>query len=292
MVEVETDEKKMSLIGHMKELRHRIFAILIFFVVTFIIGFFATPYVIDFFRASPAMDNIDWNVFNVSDAIMIYIKFAFIIALVFTLPFILFQIWRFVAPGLNEKEKKSTIWFIPIGFLLFLIGVSFAYFVIFPMIIKFLLGITALLDVNEMFGMSQYFTFMFNLIIPFGLLFELPIVIVFLTKIGIISPKILIRFRKIAYLILVILGASITPPDLISELLVIIPLIVLYEISIWLSKIFSIKRKEKLGKSYDYSGQDSEIDNISEKENEENEENVDVEVIDEIDEIENDNKIE
>ena len=268
-----TQETKMSLVGHMKELRRRIFAVLIFFVITFIAGFFVTQPVIDFFRSSPAMETIEWNVFNVSDAIMIYLKFAFMIALVFTLPFILFQIWRFVAPGLTKKERASTVWFIPIAFLLFIIGVSFAYFIVFPMIIKFLLGITDLLDANEMFGMNQYFTFMFNLIIPFGLFFELPIVVVFLTKIGVLSPKILIRFRKFAYLILVILGASITPPDLISELLVIIPLILLYEISIWLSKIASISRKKKMKEGYqdldkeeDQNKQESESTDIEKME--------------------------
>ncbi|MGD9678225.1 MAG: twin-arginine translocase subunit TatC [Vulcanibacillus sp.] len=255
---MENQEKKMSLVGHMKELRFRIFAVLIFFVITFIIGFFLTQPVIDFFRSSPAMENIEWNVFNVSDAIMIYMKFAFMIALVFTLPFILYQIWRFVAPGLTKKERSSTVWFIPIAFLLFVIGVSFAYFVVFPMIIQFLLGITELLDANEMFGMNQYFSFMFNLIIPFGLLFELPIIVVFLTRIGILSPKLLIRFRKIAYLILVIVGASITPPDLVSELLVIIPLIFLYEISIWLSKITLAFREKRMKDSY----QDSEYIDI------------------------------
>ena len=248
----------MSLVGHMKELRLRIFAVLIFFIITFIIGFFLTQPVIDFFRSSPAMENIEWNVFNVSDAIMIYMKFAFMIALVFTLPFILYQIWRFVAPGLTKRERSSTVWFIPIAFLLFVIGVSFAYFVVFPMIIQFLLGITELLDANEMFGMNQYFSFMFNLIIPFGLLFELPIIVVFLTRIGILSPKLLIRFRKFAYLILVIVGASITPPDLVSELLVIIPLIFLYEISIWLSKITLAFREKRMKDSY----QDSEYIDI------------------------------
>lgn len=265
-----SQDKKMSLMGHMKELRYRIFAILIVFIITFIAGFFVTQPVIEFFRNSPAMENLEWNVFNVSDAIMVYFKFSFIIALVFTLPFILFQIWRFVAPGLTDNEKKSTIWFIPLAFILFLIGIGFAYFIIFPMLIKFLLGITELLSVNEMFGINQYFSFMLRLVLPFGLFFELPVVIIFLTKIGIISPKLLIKFRKIAYVILIILGASITPPDMVSDLLVILPMIFLYEVSIWLSKIFYKKREKKKAEDYEkLNKKDRDVQASDEEENEE-----------------------
>ena len=136
------EDKKMSLVGHLKELRNRLIWVAVVFVGTFILGFFITPTLIDFFRASPAMERIDWNVFNVADAIMIYVKMALTIAFVVTLPFIMFQIWRFVAPGLTKKEQGSTIWFIPIAFLLFLLGISFGYFILFPMVIKFLLLIT------------------------------------------------------------------------------------------------------------------------------------------------------
>ncbi len=244
--EMTKESKKMTLLGHLSEFRNRLIWIAVVFFGTFIIGFFITPYLIDFFRASPAMENIEWHVFNVADAILIYMKMAFAIAFVATLPFILFQIWRFVAPGLTTKEQKSTRWYIPLAFLVFLLGISFGYFILFPMVIKFLLLITDILEVNEMFGISQYFSFMFKLIFPFGLLFQLPIVVVFLTKIGVLSPAFLIRVRKYAYLILVITGVLITPPDFISDVMVILPLIALYEISIWLSKAASRKRKERL----------------------------------------------
>lgn len=236
---------KMSLGGHVEELRRRIFYIVAVFIVFFILGFFITGDAIDYFKASPAMEGIDWHVFKLSDAIMVYMKIAFVVSLAVTVPFTLFQVWKFVAPGLNEKERRSTIWFIPIAFFLFVLGVAFAFFIVFPMIIGFLLNITDLLQAEETFGISEYFSFMFNLLIPFGILTELPLVVVFLTKLGILNPKLLVRVRKFVYLLLVVLGASITPPDLVSELIVILPLIGLYEISIWLSRLFSIKRKEK-----------------------------------------------
>lgn len=265
---MESEVKKMTILGHLKEVRNRLIWIAAVFFVTFILGFIVTPYLIDFFRASPAMENIEWHVFNVSDAIMIYMKTALAIAFVITLPFILYQIWSFVAPGLTTKEQKSAKWYIPVSFFVFLLGLSFGYFILFPMVINFLLLITSILEVTEIFGISQYFSFMMKLIIPFGLLFQLPIIIVFLTKIGVISPKFLTRVRKYAYLVLVIVGVLITPPDFISDVMVILPLIALYEISIWLSRVASRKRKEKLDQVNEElygKNEDREIKDVSEE---------------------------
>lgn len=238
--------QSMSLVGHLNELRVRLTWILIYFIITLVIGFFFAEPLINYFKTSPAAINIEWNVFALSDAIRVYLQFAFIIGLTLTLPFILFQLWRFVSPGLTKTERRATAWFIPSAFLLFLGGTSFAYFVIFPMIVNFLSKIASQLDVNELYGMSQFFGLMFNMIIPFGLLFELPVVVVFLTRIGIVKPALLVRFRKLAYLILVILAASITPPEIVSEILVSVPLIVLYEFSIWLSKITHSRRQKRI----------------------------------------------
>lgn len=242
----EQQEKSMSLISHLQELRIRLIWTILFFIVALVIGFLLAEPLIVFFKQSPAAKNIPWNVFALSDAIRVYLQFAFVIGITLSLPFILFQIWRFVAPGLTKSERRATIWFIPTAFILFIAGTSFAYFIIFPMIVQFLSRIAKQLEVQEMYGISQYFGFMFNMIIPFGLLFELPIVVIFLTRIGVIKPELLKKFRKVAYLILFIIAASITPPELVSEIFVTVPLILLYELSIWLSKIFALKRKKSI----------------------------------------------
>ncbi len=238
----ENEEKSMSLVEHLQELRIRLIRIMIFFIVALIGGFFLTNPVIRFFHESTK--SIIWNAFALSDPVRVYLQFAFFIALTFTIPLTLFELWRFVSPGLTSSERKATVWFIPIAFILFLTGVSFAYFIIFPMIVRFLTNIATQLGINQVYGFVQYFGFMFNMIIPFGILFELPIVVIFLTRIGIVNPELLTRFRKFAYLILVILAASITPPELISEILVSVPLILLYEFSIWLSKLTVLKRRK------------------------------------------------
>lgn len=245
-------DKEMTLVGHLQELRVRLMWTIGYFLIALIIGFMMSDYLVRYFKTSPAAENIVWNVFSFTDSIRVYLQFAFLIALALTLPFILFQVWKFVAPGLTRTEQKATIWFIPVAFLLFIIGVSFAYFIIFPMIIEFLSKISSQLEVEETYGISQFFGFMFNIIIPFGLLFELPVVIVFLTRIGVVQPKLLVKVRKFAYLILVAVAAMITPPELVTNILVSIPLILLYEFSIWLSRIAFIRRQKKLA-SEEYS---------------------------------------
>lgn len=239
----EQDNNSMNLIDHLQELRKRLVWVIIFFILSIVVGFIFADSLIDYFKSST---NIEWNVFKLTDAMMIYLKFAFLIGLVFTMPFALFQAWRFVAPGLTKKEQKLTIWFIPSAFVLFLVGISFAYFVIFPMMVNFLDRISQQLEVKQTYGISEYFSLMFSLIIPFGLFFELPIIVVFLTRIGILKPEFLIRSRKIAYFILIIIATSITPSDIVSDVLISIPLILLYEFSIWLSKLTAKRRKKAM----------------------------------------------
>jgi len=239
------ENNSMSLTDHLQEFRSRIIWVGIFFFVTLVIGFVFASTLLNLFKSSPAAAGIEWHVFTPTEGIKIYMQFAFLSSLTFTVPFALYHIWRFVSPGLTERERKATAWFIPTAFLLFITGAAFAFLVLFPMMMQFLTKINEQIGANTVYGMSKYFSFMFNIVIPFGLLFQLPLIVVFLTRIGILKPKLLVRFRKFAYLILVIIAASITPPDLVSEIMVSLPLILLYEISIWLSRIFARKREKK-----------------------------------------------
>ncbi|TCS79564.1 twin-arginine translocase subunit TatC [Tepidibacillus fermentans] len=243
---MEEKDQAMTVIGHLEELRKRIIWTIIFFVISLIVGFVLADPVIRYFTHDLNAKNITWNVFRLSDALRVYMQFAFAIGITLSLPFALFQVWRFISPGLTKREKKATIWFIPTAFILFLLGVSFAYFILFPMVVTFLSNLSKQLGVVEVYGISQYFSFMLNIVLPFGLLFELPVVVLFLTRLGIVTPKLLIRIRKIAYFILVIVAVTLTPPEPMSDILVSIPLILLYEVSIFLSKLASKRRQQAL----------------------------------------------
>lgn len=241
-------DQEFTLVEHLTELRKRLIVVAIAFIVSLGIGFAIAAKILNFIKMQPTAVNVDWNVFGFTDGIMIYFKCALLLAILFTLPVLLHQVWLFVKPGLSENEAKGTFLFIPVSFFLFLAGVSFSYFILFPMMLNFMSDINQSIGATETYGMSQYFTFMFNLIIPVGIVFEMPVVIMFLTKLGIVTPKSLRKMRKIAYFVLVIIGVLISPPDFMSDILIIIPLFVLFEISILVSSVTLRKMNQRLEK--------------------------------------------
>ncbi|MDN4493405.1 twin-arginine translocase subunit TatC [Ureibacillus aquaedulcis] len=230
------EDQEFTLVEHLTELRKRLIIISIVFVVTLLIGFVFAPDILQFFKSQKVAQHVDWNVFGYTDGISIYVKCALIISICFTLPIAMHQLWLFTKPGLTDKEASGAAKFIPLAFILFIIGVSFSYFVVFPLMLNFMANINQSIGATETYGMQQYFTLMFNLLIPVGIVFELPVVILFLTKLGIVNPKLLRKMRKLSYFILIVVGISITPPDFVSDFIIIIPLLLLFEISILVSE--------------------------------------------------------
>jgi sec-independent protein translocase protein TatC len=162
-------------------------------------------------------------------------KCALLVAVLFTLPVLLYQIWAFVRPGLTEEEARGTLPYVPVSFVLFLGGASFSYFVVFPMMVRFMEKMNRTIGAVETYGIDRYFSFLFSVVFPMAVAFELPVVILFLTRIGLLSPERLKKARKFAYLGLAIVGSCISPPDFVSHLSVTIPLILLFEISVIVS---------------------------------------------------------
>ncbi|MEC0227907.1 twin-arginine translocase subunit TatC [Paenibacillus alba] len=230
-----TTNEEMSLVEHLGELRKRLMWILAVLVIGMVGGLISAKPIIKYLKNIPPANTISWNVFSPWDALRLYMNFGLAVGILITLPVILYHIWAFVKPGLREVEQKASIVYIPYAFLLFLVGLSFGYWVVFPMAFYFTSSISRSLDITEMYGAAQYFTFMFNIILPLAIVFEMPIVVMFLTKIRLLNPKRLHKFRRYAYMLLVILSTVITPPDAISAILVSLPLIVLYEFSVFMS---------------------------------------------------------
>ena len=163
-------------------------------------------------------------------------------------PYILHEMWKFISPGLKVKERSSAKGFILIASLLFFIGVLFGYYVVTPLSINFLGTYQVSGEVHNDFDLSSYISLVRASVIASGLIFELPILIYILTKIGVVSPEILKKYRKISLVIVLILSAIITPPDIASQVIVSVPIIVLYEISIYISKAVIRKQKRLLKK--------------------------------------------
>ena len=229
-------EKEMSVYEHIGELRKRLIYVVVFFFLAMVGGFFLAEPIIVYLQNADEAKELTMNAFRLTDPIKIYMQFAFIVAFVITSPIILFQFWSFISPGLYEKERKVTLSYIPISVFLFLAGISFSYFILFPFVVDFMGRLAERLAINQVIGINEYFQFLLQLTLPFGLLFQLPVIVMFLTRLGIVTPMYLIKVRKYAYFILLVIGAFITPPEIISHMMVTIPLFGLYEISIIVSK--------------------------------------------------------
>ncbi|MGD6834635.1 twin-arginine translocase subunit TatC [Bacillus haimaensis] len=248
-------DREMSVYDHIGELRKRVIIIASFFFVSAIGGFFLAEPIIVYLQHTNEAEALTMNAFRITDPIKIFMQFSFLIAFIITFPVTLYQIWAFISPGLYERERKVTLSYIPISLFLFLSGLTFSYFILFPFVVKFMSNLADRLDINQVIGINEYFQFLFQLTLPFGILFQMPVIVMFLTRLGIITPAILVKVRRYAYFVLLVIGALITPPEIISHLMVTVPLLILYEISIIISrfgykkvKLAEAKLNEELNK--------------------------------------------
>ncbi|HSO57606.1 MAG TPA: twin-arginine translocase subunit TatC [Paenisporosarcina sp.] len=231
------EERDMTTVDHIIELRKRLMIIVVFFVVAVVISFFLAGPLIEFLQVSEEARDLTLNAFKITDPFKILITVMMVLAIVMTSPIILYQVWAFISPGLYKKERTATLSYIPFIFLLFIAGVSFSYYVVFPFVIHFMAELASDLNIEQTIGINEYFSFLFQLTIPFGFVFQMPVVLLFLTRLGIITPMLLTKYRKYIYLVLVVVADILTPPDIMSHVLVTIPLILLFEFSIIVAKI-------------------------------------------------------
>lgn len=238
------EENLMPLLEHLGELRKRIIYVLIVLTLGLVLGLVVAEPAYNYLMSQEPANTMKLHTFSLWDGIGMYMKIALVIALIITLPFTAYQLWAFVKPALRRHEQRSTLTYVPFALIMFLVGLAFSYFVVFPLAFNFTRTVAGQLNLEETFGVIQYFTFMFSILIPISLLFELPLIIMFLTAIRILNPSRLRKMRKLAYFILAAVGVMVTPPDFISDVLVIIPLVALYELSLFLADI--VYRKQRI----------------------------------------------
>ena len=171
------------------------------------------------------------------------LKVAFFAGFIASLPVIFWQLWLFLAPGLYEHEKKLVIPFVFFGTLMFLVGASFAYYIVVPLGFDFLIAFGSTV-VTVLPSIGKYVDFFTKLLFGFGIAFELPVITFFLAKIGLVDDRMLKDFFRYAIVIIFIVAAILTPPDVLSQLLMAAPLILLYGISIYIAKVFNPAPKE------------------------------------------------
>jgi sec-independent protein translocase protein TatC len=225
--------KEMSLVEHIGELRFRVTraAIGIFVGMAFCWGF--SERIFDIIR-KPIMPYLPQGglIYTAPiDKFMAHIKISFLFGLLISAPFWLYHLWKFISPALYKNERNFAIGFIFFGTLQFLIGIVFTYFIVFPMAFKFLMTFGGDID-KPMITIEHYLDFFTQTSLIFGLAFEMPVIITFLGMVGVISQRFLKEKRRIAVVIIAAMSAILAPPDALSMILLLVPLWLLYEISI------------------------------------------------------------
>ncbi|QMU64794.1 MAG: twin-arginine translocase subunit TatC [Flavobacteriaceae bacterium] len=262
--------KEMSFLTHLEELRwHLVRSFLAIIIVAAVIFIFKETIYDDFLLAHRDANFLTYRAFcnffsilgsesgfctitfkdklqvlKVTQQFMNAIWVSFVLGLIFSFPYVLWEIWRFIAPGLHENEIKKSRGFIFIASLLFFIGVLFSYYVILPMSVYFFYNFQITSSVENQITLQSHIGLVTNTLLGVAIMFELPVIIYFLSKIGLITPEFLKRYRKHALVLVLILSAIITPPDVASQIIVSIPILILYEVSIKVSKRV-IKNQEK-----------------------------------------------
>ncbi len=238
-----TEAAAQSLIDHLTELRTRLIYSAYAVFAGFGVAWFFCEKVFDVIR-QPIEKYLPVGglVFTAPmDKFLAYVKVSFLSGVILSCPIWIFQIWKFIAPGLFKHERRYALAFIGFGSVLFLIGISFAYFLVFPMAFKFLMSFGSSAD-KPMITIEAYLSFFTTTTLVFGLAFEMPLILCLLGVMGIIDHRLLIRYRRYAIVGLAVLSAIITPPDAISMLMMLVPLVFLYEISIWVVKYLGKKQ--------------------------------------------------
>lgn len=232
----ERDSHTETLIDHLGELRKQLikslFVFAFFLIVVFATLNFWFPYVVK---------GHDLVILGPLEVIKFYTSISVTLALGLALPFLCHFIWQFIKPGLKEEESRFIGLYSPAMLLLFVGGVAFGYFIVNPLSFQFLIGLGAA-NFAVMISASEYIHFLIMTTIPLGLLFEMPIVALFLSSIGVLTSVSLKKVRKWSYLVLAIVSALITPPDFISQLLVLIPMALLYEASIYIVRKMEMRK--------------------------------------------------
>jgi sec-independent protein translocase protein TatC len=228
----------MTVVEHLAELRRRIIWSVVVLFVGVGLGFWLADPVFDHFMAQlKSLANVQVAQFTFAETFMLQFHLAFILGFAMALPFVLYQLIAFVAPGLKPGERRMVYTLIPGATLMFVAGLAFGYLIVVPQTMRFLLWFADTKGVDSFISPQEYFGFITGLSVPLGILFQLPLVVIVLARVGILKSRFLVRLRKYWFLISFILGAILSPiPTVIDQILMAIPLLALYEVSIWLAR--------------------------------------------------------
>ncbi|MFW6266014.1 MAG: twin-arginine translocase subunit TatC [Halanaerobiales bacterium] len=226
-------EEKMSLVDHLIELRTRLITTIVLVIICAVGGYIFVDHIIDFLTAPVGKELV---FLSPTEAFISRIKVALFSGFLISLPVIFYQGWSYLLPALKDNEKKFLFIILPFSLIFFFGGLAFGFLVVIPFAVRFFLSFASEALI-PMFSLHNYLSFVISVLIPFGIIFELPLIVSLLTKLNLISSSFLRKKRKIAIVLVFIFAAILTPPDIISQLLMAGPLILIYEGSILIARI-------------------------------------------------------
>ncbi|HKB86308.1 MAG TPA: twin-arginine translocase subunit TatC [Ignavibacteriaceae bacterium] len=237
-LEEESNEVEMTFLDHLEELRWRLIYSIIGVVAGTIISWIFVDFLVTDVLLKPAQDNgLQLQNLKPFGQLFLYFQVALIGGVILSLPNLFYQLWKFLSPALRKKERKYILLIVFYSTISFLIGIAFAYFVMIPLAFKFIHQFGTELIKNE-FAIDEYVSIIVSVVLAAGVVFELPMISFFLTKLHILTPAFMKKYRKHAIVIIMVLAAFLTPgTDPVSQVVLAVPLVLLYEISIFISKI-------------------------------------------------------
>ena len=240
------EQGNMTLVGHLKEIRNRIAVSVIVLIVAFFVCFSIIKPLANGMLEMGLNSGFQYVYLSPSELLTSYFKLALILAVVVTSPVLIFQVWGFISPALSDKEKRAIRPALLGGIAFFCMGAAFSYFVALPFMIQFLVNFSQSDFIHSSISVASYLDFMIGMLLTFGLVFEEPMLAFVLTSLGALSPQVLRAVRSYAIPIIFFLAAIITPPDVVSQFMVAVPMIVLYELSILISAaVYRRKQREQ-----------------------------------------------
>lgn len=231
-VTAEEANDKMSLVDHLQELRKRLITAIVAVAIGSLICYFYAAELVHLITAPAGK----LYYMNPSEAFFSQLRVSFFVGFLLALPVVLYQAWAFIMPALSKKERTASIILVPTSVVLFFTGLAFSYFLVLPAGIKFFMGF-ATDDLQPMLSLAEYLSFVISFLLPFGFIFELPLVILVLAKVGIVNSAFLYNKRKHILVLSFVVGAIISPtPDVLSQTMVAVPIVVMYEVSAFIVK--------------------------------------------------------
>ncbi len=262
---LEEKEKEMSFLDHLEELRWHLLRSLAAVIVFVIIGIFANKFIFEniiFALSKPnfityrllcqlseatCIDKLGFTLQSTSTTgqFTMYIASLFVFGLICAFPYIIWEVWRFIKPGLYDKEQKGTQGAVVFISVLFIAGITFGYFVLAPLSINFLANFQISPEIKNEFNIVSYVSTVVMLVLGCGIIFQLPVAIYFFSKVGLVTPKLLRQYRRHAVVVILLVSGIITPPDIMSQIVISLPVLLLYELGIFISAwVWKMKKRE------------------------------------------------